>query len=185
MNGEEKTVKLTEADCVYYSDSEFKKPYTIKDAQHKEEGKLKPLKVYPKNDANGFRLPSFIEWIYAAIGGKYKEGTSFDEIGKNSLYKYPGSDTIEEVAWYNKNSNSKTHPVGKKTHNGYGLYDMSGNVSEWCYIKSGNYPINGGSLYASPDYCTVDNILYNSPSGVGNIIGFRLAWTPKEEYISK
>lgn len=68
-----------------------------------------------------FRLPTEAEWEYAARGGNRSCG-----------YIYCGSNTLGDVAWYSENSNSKTHPVGQKMPNELGLYDMSGNVFEWC-----------------------------------------------------
>lgn len=66
-----------------------------------------------------FRLPTEAEWEYAARSRGKKE-------------KYSGGDNIKSVAWYNNNSNSESHPVGTKQPNGLGIYDMSGNVAEWC-----------------------------------------------------
>ncbi len=77
---------------------------------------------------NGWRLPTEAEWEYASRGGKVSEG-----------YMYSGSDTVEDVGWYSGNSTSRTHFVGEKAANELGLYDMSGNVSEWCWDWYGNY----------------------------------------------
>ena len=75
-----------------------------------------------------FRLPTESEWEYAARGGKKSRG-----------YKYSGSKTLGDVAWYDGNSGSKTHAVGTKQPNELGIYDMAGNVWEWCQDWKGSY----------------------------------------------
>jgi formylglycine-generating enzyme required for sulfatase activity len=95
------------------------------------------------NAATGksYRLPTEAEWEYVARGGNQ----SFN-------YKYSGSNNIDEIAWYYNNSNDKTHPVGTKKANELGIYDMNGNVREWCQDWYGAYSPDSQTNPAGPFY---------------------------------
>ena len=119
-------------------------------------------------DSNGYRLPTNDEWELAANGGE--------------SYTYSGSDDLDEVGWYYDNSNNVTHPVAQKMANGYGLYDMSGNVWEWVWETTPNDPYSrfcwGGSYRNLSGECGVpspNNLLAEFCTDYQSInIGFRL-----------
>lgn len=131
-----------------------------------------------------FWLPTEAEWEYAARGGNKSKG-----------HKYSGSDNIDEVAWYSHNSSYRCHPVKGKKANELGLYDMSGNVWEWCHDWYGEYSSDastnprepkkgkdrvcrGGSLEQDERFCRVSCRVNSAPSNCSSIRGFRLVLVP-------
>ena len=102
---------------------------------------------------NGYRLLFELEWIYAAKGGKSQDS-----------YKYVGSNSLKEVAWYGGNSNNKPHEVCSKKPNSLGIYDMAGNVSELLETKKKYRLVAGNDFYIwtgySPDFFTPYDISY-------------------------
>jgi formylglycine-generating enzyme required for sulfatase activity len=132
-----------------------------------------------------FSLPTEAQWEYAARGG-----------GKSKQYKYSGSSSIDYVSWYDGNSGSKTHDVGTKSPNELGIFDMSGNVVEWCNDwygayssasqtnpvgpSSGSYRVlRGGSWYGDGARgCRVSTRHNTYPDYNFNFSGLRLALLP-------
>jgi len=114
-----------------------------------------------------YRLPTEIEWGYAATGGN---------IGKG--YEYAGGDIIDDVAWFRLNSGNASKPVGRKKPNELGIYDMSGNVSEWCQdlfdSKGSSRVYRGGSWKDLALYCRAAGRRSFSATTGNNSIGLRL-----------
>lgn len=133
-----------------------------------------------RQTGRNYSLPTEAEWEYAARGGKKNEGT-----------KYAGGWSVGDVAWYSDNSNSSTHVCGTKRANALGIYDMSGNVWEWCedwygsYLSydtdnpkgasSGSYRVlRGGSWDNSAERCRVSYRYFITPAGRGHYSGVRV-----------
>jgi len=135
-----------------------------------------------------FRLPSECEWEYAATSaGNYKANDKgyelvSDENDKEKQYLFARNsktNIIEDMGWYWENSGGSTRPVGKKQSNDLGLFDMSGNVWEWCedwYDNDNTYRVvRGGSWDNNAEYCRVSHRYNYHPDGRYYFIGFRLA----------
>lgn len=155
--------------CIRLSDKTGLKPVytTVEEVEEK---------VTADWNANGFRLPTEAEWRYAC-----RAGTTGDRYGK-----------IDQIAWYKNNSEETTHEVGNLEPNPWGLYDMLGNVWEWCWDWSGDYPTvekkdwrgpesdsrrvtPGGGWSSNAENCTCAFRNHGFPGFSGAHLGFRLA----------
>jgi formylglycine-generating enzyme required for sulfatase activity len=132
-------------------------------------------------ETDGYRLLTEAEWEFACRGGNLSNG-----------FIYSGSDDLNEVGWFLENSDKQTHEVGCKQPNELGIYDMSGNVWEWCWDWFGTYSsspkinpsgplsgiyrvIRGGSWYNPKSNCTSENRFEASPGLKFAHLGFRIA----------
>jgi len=159
--------------------------------------------AYADMNKKGFRLPTEAEWEYAARwqGSDKTNAAQYGDVWLTKLNSASGAkdkwDTAEtgEVAWYKGNSGNKTHPVGKKRANALGLYDMSGNVTEWCFdwddtiaaenvtdpqgAASGSARVERGGSWLNYAYgCTVGVRYCVTPGSRSDNLGFRLACRP-------
>ncbi len=140
--------------------------------------------------ANGYRLPTEAEWEYAANGGN------------NAIYyTYSGSDTLDEVGWYAGNSNSQVQAVAQKEPNSLGIYDMTGNIWEWCWDSYASYSqeeqinptgpkdgdiksVRGGCCFSNEAMCALYTRNYFPRNIYGKNLGFRLCrsgWSNKQQ----
>jgi len=180
--------------CNKRSEKEGLTPYYKIDKENKDpnnhnEDDEKKWTVTRNESTDGYRLLTSAEWEYAAKGGNVSKGN-----------KYSGSDNINEASWYNDNSDRETHSIKEKTLNELGIYDMSGNVWEWCWDwwqdkddydideickdyagpKSGKLRVSrGGSWENWSDSCLISYISKDSADKRSNSQGFRVARSVK------
>ncbi len=165
----------------YYSDQDFRQVFG-----RTAEGYEMPNKgvVFFKPGTNCYRLPTEAEWEFAARGGNKSEG-----------FEYAGGEKLDELGWYDDNSHGETKTVGLKWPNELGLYDMSGNVWEWCWDWHGSYPddpqadplgplkgtyrvLRGGGWYSGAQLCRSSYRSRCDPDYRDFNIGFRLVLVP-------
>ena len=179
-----KKAGLGDSECVYYSDAALSTVYTMSDANSY-------MVPQVKWGAKGFRLPTEAEWEWAAKGGKEYRWAGTDE--QDELKKYAW------YAWYDDSdggdANNKTHEVKQKQANGYGLYDMSGNVWEWCWdwyddntpdggqqdptgpTSGSSRVIRGGSWFNRAIYAACASRDISNPVSRCDFLGLRVAYS--------
>jgi formylglycine-generating enzyme required for sulfatase activity len=138
--------------------------------------------------AGGYRLPTESEWEYAARGG-LRGAVASEALGRSF---YAGGENAADIGWYDANSGRTSQPVKGKAPNSLGLYDMSGNLWEWCWDYYGEYPrepvtdpegpaessrrvLRGGAWFTPVNLLRVTNRYWNVPGFKANSVGFRLA----------
>ncbi|AEE53117.1 formylglycine-generating enzyme family protein [Haliscomenobacter hydrossis] len=151
------------------------------------------IAIYVASSHFGFRLPSEAEWEYAASAPLSDRASA-----PLRQWRYAGSNTLDEVGWYDQNSHGQTQPVGLKMPNELGLYDLSGNVWEWCEDQwhgsyegapldgspwvdqeSGAYRVlRGGSWFINARYCRPSYRFNHPPAYRLNAFGFRVVLFP-------
>lgn len=157
----------------YFSDDKCTQPYGL-------EGELSVAgSVHYKPTLGAFRLPTEAEWEYAAKGGKYQ-----------CEVEYAGSDRLRDVAWFTDNSSEESQPIGLLQPNALGLYDLCGNVYEWCWCDFEKKPpdtttqnaigvnkiLKGGAWISYAKHCQISKYFSNNPFNRHyNYFGFRLA----------
>jgi formylglycine-generating enzyme required for sulfatase activity len=171
---------------VYFRDKKFQKPLDYDTSQPMDYENH--ISVFHSPQIPCYQLPSETEWEYASRGGCM-----------DSPYELSGSDKLEEVGWFEDNSYQKTKPAGLKAPNELNIYDMSGNVWEWCAdqfmdihklpqngatwmggIKSEDRVFRGGSWLNPAKFCRSSSRAFDDPSHRSNYVGFRVVLFPPQ-----